>query len=414
MENAEGAADFESRIQSLRGGGQPVPESVRNFFEPRFGNDFSQVSVHTDMNAAETARAVNALAFTVGRDIVFGEGQYAPETESGKRLLAHELTHVLQQAAAPGSGRLGPAMLQRQSSFPSAGPGVLDEATKKPEPITRSEQAKHQYGLECLGTSVMYMIQSYRLVPPDMSRQEFEHAFTPLNPPGFSKTDRIKVAGIEQKSAMPVDLFSKALEGTINPAKVHSSIGNVTKTEATLRGADWGGFSAQDVVKKLPEVFSAFKAQSQKPGYEFMQVHRPFIEAFKAESKDEWIATDELENNTIDDDYFQKGNTLLAELSLIYPATSSVGHRCVVVGKAKYTIKDTVGQNHHLYPADDPWYGSTLVMVPPDSVGWVEKDAESGVSVDDRSNGLLKYNGQTLLQVAKGNNHVYRRRKTNP
>lgn len=87
----------ESRINSLRGGGQPLPESVSAFFEPRFGHDFSQVRVHTDVKAAESTRAVNALAYTVGNDIVFAHGQYAPKAAKSKRLLAHELTHVVQQ-----------------------------------------------------------------------------------------------------------------------------------------------------------------------------------------------------------------------------------------------------------------------------------------------------------------------------
>jgi len=69
--------------------------------EPRFGHDFSQVQVHTDEKAADSARSVNALAYTVGRDVVFGTGQYAPETTAGKRLLAHELTHVVQQSFDP-------------------------------------------------------------------------------------------------------------------------------------------------------------------------------------------------------------------------------------------------------------------------------------------------------------------------
>jgi hypothetical protein len=66
--------------------------------EPRFGTDFSAVRVHTDSNAQSLARSVNAQAFTVGNDVVFGAGQYAPESDSGKRLLAHELTHVIQQS----------------------------------------------------------------------------------------------------------------------------------------------------------------------------------------------------------------------------------------------------------------------------------------------------------------------------
>ncbi|MEK6288295.1 MAG: DUF4157 domain-containing protein [Acidobacteriota bacterium] len=81
----------------LRSPGQPLDASTRAFMEPRFGHDFSQVRVHTNAKAAESARAVNALAYTVGSDVVLGAGQYAPATSAGQRLLAHELTHVIQQ-----------------------------------------------------------------------------------------------------------------------------------------------------------------------------------------------------------------------------------------------------------------------------------------------------------------------------
>ncbi|HEY9206933.1 MAG TPA: DUF4157 domain-containing protein [Candidatus Methanoperedens sp.] len=93
---------LESSISGIRGGGLPLPKSVRAFFEPRFGHDFSQVQVHTDAKAAESARVMNARAFTVGQDVVFGTGQYAPGTSEGRRLMAHELTHVIQQSATVG------------------------------------------------------------------------------------------------------------------------------------------------------------------------------------------------------------------------------------------------------------------------------------------------------------------------
>src|SRR6266498_1033707 len=83
----------------LRAPGRPLDTATRAFMEPRFGHDFSGVRVHTDARAAESARAVNALAYTVGRDVVFGTGQYAPGTGEGKGLLAHELTHVVQQSS---------------------------------------------------------------------------------------------------------------------------------------------------------------------------------------------------------------------------------------------------------------------------------------------------------------------------
>jgi hypothetical protein len=81
----------------LRLPGQPLDPTTRASMEPRFGHDFSRVRVHTDARAAESARAVNALAYTVGRDIVFGHGQYAPGTHAGRGLMAHELTHVAHQ-----------------------------------------------------------------------------------------------------------------------------------------------------------------------------------------------------------------------------------------------------------------------------------------------------------------------------
>jgi hypothetical protein len=81
----------------LRAPGAPLDASDRTFFESRFGRDFSRVRVHTDARAAESARAVAALAYAVGEHIVFGADQYHPETAAGRELLAHELAHTLQQ-----------------------------------------------------------------------------------------------------------------------------------------------------------------------------------------------------------------------------------------------------------------------------------------------------------------------------
>ncbi|MGW5472333.1 eCIS core domain-containing protein [Streptomyces chartreusis] len=83
----------------LRSPGHPLPSDTRAFFEPRFGQDFSGVRVHTDVTAAESARAVQAKAYTVGSDIVFAHGTYAPESPVGRGLLAHELAHTVQQQA---------------------------------------------------------------------------------------------------------------------------------------------------------------------------------------------------------------------------------------------------------------------------------------------------------------------------
>jgi hypothetical protein len=105
------------------GSGQPLETSTRLFMESRFGQDFSRVRIHADGEAAESARAFNALAYTVGKDVVFGAGRYAPGTAAGNRLLAHELTHVAQQ-------RNGFQRLQRAPD-PAPTPGLPDKASDK-------------------------------------------------------------------------------------------------------------------------------------------------------------------------------------------------------------------------------------------------------------------------------------------
>jgi len=96
-------SNTESTVNFLKGGGQPLSESTRSYFELRFDTDFSHVRVHTDSKAAEATKSVNAKAFTTGKDIMFGAGQYAPGTGEGKKLLAHELTHTIQQSRRPGT-----------------------------------------------------------------------------------------------------------------------------------------------------------------------------------------------------------------------------------------------------------------------------------------------------------------------
>jgi len=85
--------------ETLGSSGQLLPPETRAFMEERFGHDFGRV--HADERAAESARAVDALAYTVGRNVVFGAGQYTPHTTAGRHLLAHELTHVVQQSGGP-------------------------------------------------------------------------------------------------------------------------------------------------------------------------------------------------------------------------------------------------------------------------------------------------------------------------
>lgn len=123
----------------LRSSGQPLDTNTRVFMESRLGHDFSQVRIHTNEKAAESAQAVNALAYTVGRNVVFGTGQYAPATDAGRRLLAHELTHVVQQ----GHSAVGQVTAVSQPSNPREreAADVAERFTRMPAAVSEDEDA---------------------------------------------------------------------------------------------------------------------------------------------------------------------------------------------------------------------------------------------------------------------------------
>ncbi len=106
---------------ALAAPGTALAPAERNFFEARFGRDLSAVRIHTDGLAVASARAVNARAYTVGADIVFGAGHYAPDATAGRQLLAHELAHVVQQGQAP-----GPVLRRSYTEDQAAGCGVCE------------------------------------------------------------------------------------------------------------------------------------------------------------------------------------------------------------------------------------------------------------------------------------------------
>jgi hypothetical protein len=108
--SAEKNADnsIENYVNNLNGKGKALDELTRSFFEPKFGHDFSNVKIHDDAEAAASAKSINALAYTVGNNIVFGSNQFQSQSDQGKKLLAHELTHVVQQ-----TNGIKPKMIQR-------------------------------------------------------------------------------------------------------------------------------------------------------------------------------------------------------------------------------------------------------------------------------------------------------------
>lgn len=140
------ALDTATAVRAAEQGGAPLPGETRAYFEPRFRHDFSRVRVHADDAAAAGARAVRARAFTLGRDIVFGSGEYAPATLEGKRLLAHELVHVVQQGAGASTQPATDTRIARQTADEDeAGKqAAKDEATtaEKAPPAVGAPQAE--------------------------------------------------------------------------------------------------------------------------------------------------------------------------------------------------------------------------------------------------------------------------------
>lgn len=118
----------------LRSSGEPLDAATRAFFEPRFGHDFSRVRVHADMGAAESARAVDASAYTVGEHIVFDASQFDPGSHSGRKLLAHELTHTIQQRSGQAPAHRPEAAVVREAP-PSIGMrSTAPQLARQPKP----------------------------------------------------------------------------------------------------------------------------------------------------------------------------------------------------------------------------------------------------------------------------------------
>jgi len=127
-------------LQGL-GPGQPLNRATRAFFEPRFGTDFGHVRVHTGSKAAESARSVSALAYTVGRDVVFGTGQYRPGSMAGRKLIAHELTHTIQQGFLAEHAN---TFVRSRLTTPAKNAG--ESALSITYPVTHQVQRQHNPG----------------------------------------------------------------------------------------------------------------------------------------------------------------------------------------------------------------------------------------------------------------------------
>jgi hypothetical protein len=145
MRKAEGSGGLEaspglvSQLGVTQGSGSPLPAGTRNFMENAFSTDFSRVRIHSDGQAAAISRGIQAKAFTHGSDIYFNQGQYSPHTQEGQRLLAHELTHTVQQGGKPANA------VQRQTQTTLFGPASsgapADWSTQVAQATTSAQKA---------------------------------------------------------------------------------------------------------------------------------------------------------------------------------------------------------------------------------------------------------------------------------
>jgi uncharacterized protein DUF4157 len=157
--NASVTAALEEQEPSLvkdvvgSGGGSPLDRDTRGFMESRLGADFGDVRVHTDSRATESAKSVQAHAYTVGNDVVFQSGKYEPQTESGQRMLAHELTHVVQQRSGPVDGTPAPGGIKishPSDTFERAAESSADQvmSSATPAPIAAAPASVQREGEE--------------------------------------------------------------------------------------------------------------------------------------------------------------------------------------------------------------------------------------------------------------------------
>jgi len=191
----------------LNSPGQPLDAASRQFFEPRFGHDFSRVRVHTDDRAGDSARAVNASAYTVGNDVVFASNHYRPADTSSRQLIAHELAHVVQQDAG--------------TSFPGSRDGSLRIAPPDDGPEREAEHAAKSLGSI---TPSAHERPAIRRAPPDAGTKQAQPTQTQPSP--YSKA----LTQIQTLDSVMYGYLSKA---TLNGASTAVRVQNATDNSTT-------------------------------------------------------------------------------------------------------------------------------------------------------------------------------------
>lgn len=223
----------------LNSPGRPLDEGVRSFLEPRFGHDFSGVRIHTDSRAAESARSVNALAYTVGRDIVFASGQFVPESPAGKRLLAHELTHVVQQQqwGGPASMAANPAP---GATLPLIASGH-SPAEREADLLADRVMAGHSVAGRRLAVPAGRMHRSVTISPTDPAAALLLSTLTRLTGRPATATGGMLTLGTPTTGAAPSSAtVTDYVQRAIASAKTYTlQSGATTPGGTAVRGVRW-------------------------------------------------------------------------------------------------------------------------------------------------------------------------------
>ena len=206
--------------------GQPLGAETRAFMESSLGHDFSQVRIHGDQKAAESARAVNALAYTVGSDVVFRDSQYSPHTVEGRRILAHELTHVVQQRGHTMSSAHG-ITLDDTPQFEQEADRVADAAMNGRPESAISSHSTRGVQRQPAAKSESPATESSRTAPPK-AESPASACVVPVNgqePESLTRMDTVTVIEIcggstEPCAAVKADLGALCAEVTAKPKRV--------------------------------------------------------------------------------------------------------------------------------------------------------------------------------------------------
>lgn len=248
---------LEQRLTASKGGGSPLPAEVRGFMEPRFGADFSGVRVHTDGAAAGMSQQIQAKAFTLGQDIYMGAGQYAPDTDAGKRLLAHELTHTIQQAGNTVQRKLTP-VAAKDTGWSSEELSLIDtinEGIKAYNKIEVSDYDARLEGLDDIAENANMWLDDHReLWEAGLDEQR-----------SMDKTQQAREIVFEQIEELVDDIENekeavlKAQAQSIDLQEAHENLGESQEAADTITGGKLGDLSdkVKDQVNvEVPGAFS--------------------------------------------------------------------------------------------------------------------------------------------------------------